>query len=92
MRVGFTLSEDALELLEQLIGYMNSLKENVEFKNPREYQQTNDVRQTDNQTTQDNRYQPIPPQGTSDIARGMGLLNQMSWRIKPCQKFINLLQ
>ena len=28
------------------------------------------------QTTQDNRYQPIPPQGTSDIARGIGLLIQ----------------
>ena len=27
-------------------------------------------------TTQDNRYQPIPPQGTSDTARGMGLLKQ----------------
>ena len=25
---------------------------------------------------QDNRYQPIPPQGTSDIVRGMGLLKQ----------------
>ena len=30
----------------------------------------------DKQTTQDNRYQPIPTQGTSDIARGMGLLKQ----------------
>ena len=34
------------------------------------------TKQTDKQTTQDNRYQPIPPQGTSDIARGMGLLKQ----------------
>ena len=25
---------------------------------------------------QDNIYQPIPPQGTSDIARGMSLLKQ----------------
>ena len=43
MREGLTLSADALELLdkarnaseciiEQLIGYVNSLKENVEFK------------------------------------------------------------
>ena len=33
-------------------------------------------KQTHKQTTQNNRYQPIPPQGTSDIARGMGLLKQ----------------
>ena len=26
-------------------------------------------KQTEKQTTKNNRYQPIPPQGTSDIAR-----------------------
>ena len=30
---------------------------------------------TDKHTTQGNRYQPIPPQGTSGIARGMGLVS-----------------
>ena len=34
------------------------------------------------QTTQDNRYQSIPPQGTSDIARGMGLLKTKKRRQK----------
>ena len=33
-------------------------------------------KQTHKQTTQDNRYQPIPPKGASAIARGMGLLKQ----------------
>ena len=35
-----------------------------------------DIKKHTNRQTQDNRYQPIPPQGTSDIARGMGLLKQ----------------
>ena len=35
-----------------------------------------DIDKQINRQTQDNIYQPIPPQGTSDIARGMGLLKQ----------------
>ena len=35
-----------------------------------------DINKQINKTTQGNIYQPIPPQGTSDIARGMGLLKQ----------------
>ena len=35
-----------------------------------------DINKHINKTTQDNRYQSIPPQGTSDIVRGMDLLKQ----------------
>ena len=35
-----------------------------------------DINKHTNRQTQDNIYQPIPPQGTSDIARGMSLLKQ----------------
>ena len=34
------------------------------------------TKQTNKQTTQDNRYQSIPPQATIDIAIGLGLLKQ----------------
>ena len=39
---------------------------------------------TNKQTTQDNRYQPISPQGTNDIARGVGLLRKrkQTWIVK----------
>ena len=35
---------------------------------------THGHKEANKQTTQGNRYQPIPPQGISDIARGMGLM------------------
>ena len=35
-----------------------------------------DKHEQTNSTAQDNIYQPRPPQGTSDIARGVGLLIQ----------------
>ena len=39
-----------------------------------------DINKQINKTTQGNIYQPIPPQGTSDIARGMGLLKTKNRR------------
>ena len=40
------------------------------------HKKTHGHKQTDKQTTQDNIYQPIHPQGTNDIARGMGLIKR----------------
>ena len=39
-----------------------------------------DINKHINKTTQGNMYQSIPPQGTSDIARGMGLLKTKNRR------------
>ena len=39
-----------------------------------------DINKHINKTTQGNIYQPVPPQGTSDIARGMGLLKHKNRR------------
>ena len=51
------------------------MKINVTRNHYEKKKKINTTNKQTNRQAQDNRYQLIPPQGTSDIARGMDLIN-----------------